>query len=63
MQVVEGLAGGKIAVLAKVHHSMVDGVGGADMMVHLFDPRAGDGVRGTADDCRPRSGCRPTGSW
>jgi WS/DGAT/MGAT family acyltransferase len=37
MQIVEGLAGGKIGVLAKVHHSTIDGVSGAEMMVHLFD--------------------------
>jgi diacylglycerol O-acyltransferase len=37
MQVVEGLEGGKIGLLAKVHHSTVDGVSGAEMMVHLFD--------------------------
>jgi diacylglycerol O-acyltransferase / wax synthase len=37
MQVVEGLQDGRIGVLAKVHHSMVDGVSGAEIMVHLFD--------------------------
>ena len=37
MQIVEGLEGGKVAVLAKVHHSTIDGVSGAEMMVHLFD--------------------------
>lgn len=37
MQVVEGLEGGRVGLLAKVHHSMVDGVSGAEMMVHLFD--------------------------
>ena len=37
MWIVEGLADGHIGVLAKVHHSMIDGVTGAEMMVHLFD--------------------------
>ncbi len=37
MQIVEGLEGGNIGVLAKVHHSMIDGVSGAEIMVHLFD--------------------------
>ena len=35
--VVEGLENGHIGVLAKVHHSLVDGVTGAELMVHLFD--------------------------
>ena len=37
MAVVEGLENGHIGVLAKVHHSTIDGVSGAEMMVHLFD--------------------------
>lgn len=35
--VVEGLEDGHIGVLAKVHHSLIDGVTGAEMLVHLFD--------------------------
>ena len=37
MLVVEGLDSGHIGLLAKVHHSTIDGVSGAEMMVHLFD--------------------------
>ena len=37
MWIVEDLEDGRIAVLAKVHHSMIDGVTGAELMVHLFD--------------------------
>jgi len=37
MQVVEGLEGGNIGLLVKVHHSMIDGVSGAELIVHLFD--------------------------
>lgn len=35
--IIEGLEGGRVAVVAKVHHSAVDGVSGAEIMVHLFD--------------------------
>jgi len=35
--IVEGLEDGKLGVLAKVHHSTIDGVSGAEVMVHLFD--------------------------
>jgi diacylglycerol O-acyltransferase len=34
---VEGLAGGGAAWLAKVHHTMTDGVGGMQLLAHVFD--------------------------
>jgi diacylglycerol O-acyltransferase / wax synthase len=34
---VEGLAGGRFAVLSKTHHALVDGVSGVDIMSVLFD--------------------------
>jgi WS/DGAT/MGAT family acyltransferase len=34
---VDGLDDGRVAVLAKVHHSMLDGVAGVDQLVALFD--------------------------
>jgi WS/DGAT/MGAT family acyltransferase len=34
---VEGLAGGKAAMILKVHHSMTDGVGGMKLLLMLFD--------------------------
>jgi diacylglycerol O-acyltransferase len=37
MRIVEGLRDDRIGILAKVHHSTVDGVSGAEVMVHLFD--------------------------
>ncbi|MEY2566861.1 MAG: diacylglycerol O-acyltransferase / wax synthase [Actinomycetota bacterium] len=37
MWIVEGLEDGNVAVVAKMHHATVDGVSGANLMVHLFD--------------------------
>ena len=37
MWVIEGLAHGNVALFAKMHHSTIDGISGANMMVHLFD--------------------------
>ncbi|MGH2684385.1 MAG: WS/DGAT/MGAT family O-acyltransferase [Actinomycetota bacterium] len=37
MWVVEGLEDGHVALVSKIHHCAIDGVTGADMMVHLFD--------------------------
>jgi WS/DGAT/MGAT family acyltransferase len=33
----EGLADGRWAIISKVHHAMVDGVGGTDLMTLVFD--------------------------
>ncbi len=35
--IVEGLAGGRIGLVAKMHHSTVDGVSGAELLSVLFD--------------------------
>jgi diacylglycerol O-acyltransferase / wax synthase len=35
---VEGLDNNRFALLSKVHHALVDGVSGADLMTVLFDP-------------------------
>jgi hypothetical protein len=37
MWIVEGRADGLIAIVSKVHHSVIDGVTGANMMAELFD--------------------------
>lgn len=54
MWVVEGLEDGRIGILAKVHHSLIDGVTGAEMMVHLFDlePEPAAGTDGAAPEKR-----------
>lgn len=37
MYVVEGVAGGRWALVAKAHHAIIDGVGGAEILVNLLD--------------------------
>jgi hypothetical protein len=37
MWLVEGLEGGRWAIVSKTHHAMIDGVGGVDLMTALFD--------------------------
>lgn len=37
MWLVEGLADGRFAIVAKTHHAMIDGVGGIDLLTALFD--------------------------
>jgi diacylglycerol O-acyltransferase / wax synthase len=37
MYIVEGLQNGYVASIAKMHHCTIDGVSGANLMVHLFD--------------------------
>jgi WS/DGAT/MGAT family acyltransferase len=37
MWVVDGVEGGKVGLISKMHHAAIDGVSGADLMVHLFD--------------------------
>src|SRR5215472_1196453 len=37
MWLVEGLSGGRFAIISKTHHSLVDGVSGAELATVLFD--------------------------
>ncbi len=37
MHVVEGMAGGNIGLIAKIHHSVIDGIAGAEMLAKLLD--------------------------
>ena len=47
MHVVEGLEGGKIGLIAKIHHSVIDGVAGVQLMAQLLDcERGGSSGRG-----------------
>lgn len=40
MWVIEGLPNGRVALVTKIHHSAVDGVVGANLMMRLFDLEA-----------------------
>jgi WS/DGAT/MGAT family acyltransferase len=37
MYLVEGLEGGRFAIISKTHHALIDGVSGVDIMTLLFD--------------------------
>ncbi len=37
MYLVEGLEGGRIALVTKIHHATIDGVSGAELLAELFD--------------------------
>jgi len=37
MWIIEGLENGHVAIVGKMHHCTIDGVSGANMMVHLLD--------------------------
>jgi diacylglycerol O-acyltransferase / wax synthase len=52
---VEGLAEGRWALISKVHHCMVDGIAGTDLMQLLFD-LAPDVTHGEPQDWTPQRG-------
>lgn len=52
--VIEGLEGGRVSVVTKVHHSIMDGVSGASVMAHLLD-LAPDQPDPEKHDWRPES--------
>src|SRR5438309_6321138 len=53
MWIVEGLENGHVALIGKMHHSTVDGVSGANMMVHLLDLEPGGTRPPPEDDWTP----------
>jgi diacylglycerol O-acyltransferase / wax synthase len=53
MWVIEGLEGDRFALLSKVHHCMVDGVAGANLLTLLFSPDPEEGL-GRAPSWTPR---------
>ncbi|HVW81638.1 MAG TPA: wax ester/triacylglycerol synthase family O-acyltransferase [Mycobacteriales bacterium] len=53
MWILEGRADGLIGVVSKVHHSLIDGVTGANMMAELFDLERDATPPEVADDWEP----------
>jgi diacylglycerol O-acyltransferase len=53
MHIIEGLAGGKVGLVAKVHHAAIDGVAGAQLLAQLLDLTA-EG-RPVTETCPPWS--------
>ncbi len=51
----EGIEGGRWAIISKVHHCMVDGIGGTDLMTEVFD-HGPDGGRVTPVTWEPEPG-------
>ena len=56
--VVEGLADGGFALVSKVHHCMIDGIGGVDLLKVLLTPSPSDDV-GEPDEYIPRPAPTP----
>ena len=64
---VEGMAGGRFAVVGKSHHALVDGVSGVDITTVLFDldasppgRRSRPRRRGSPGPSRPTRSCSAT---
>jgi WS/DGAT/MGAT family acyltransferase len=57
MHIVEGVRGGKIAMVTKIHHCTIDGVSGAELLTQLFDLEAAPATPPQAAPT-PRSGER-----
>lgn len=53
MWIIEGLQNGHIAVVGKMHHCTIDGVSGANLMVHLLDLQPDPEPKPAADEWRP----------
>jgi diacylglycerol O-acyltransferase len=53
MWMVEGLSDGRWALLTKVHHAMVDGVSGAELMHAILDEEREPGPEPEGDEWRP----------
>jgi diacylglycerol O-acyltransferase / wax synthase len=57
----EGIEGGRWAILLKVHHCVVDGIGGTDLMAELFDLGPDPSPRVVPATWAPRPAPSPAG--
>ena len=55
MHLVDGLADGQVAVVAKLHHSFMDGGAGAEVMASLFDLERESDTPAPVDTWKPES--------
>ena len=62
MWIVEGLAGGRIGFIAKMHHSTVDGVSGAALLSVLFDLAPEPALEALPPSSRSTPGALGTGA-
>lgn len=53
---IEGIERGRWALITKVHHSMVDGVGGSDLLAELFDITPESAPPATPESWEPQPG-------
>ncbi|HUI04759.1 MAG TPA: wax ester/triacylglycerol synthase family O-acyltransferase [Acidimicrobiales bacterium] len=47
MYIVEGLRGGRVAMVTKIHHCTIDGVSGSELLAQLFDLEPAPGASGS----------------
>lgn len=57
----KGIEGGRWAILSKVHHCVVDGIGGTDLMAELFDLHPDASPPAAPPAWAPRPGPSPAG--
>jgi diacylglycerol O-acyltransferase len=60
MTIIEGLTGGRVAVVNKVHHAMVDGISTVDLASLLLDPEPQPAKFGRPRRWRPRPAPTPS---
>jgi diacylglycerol O-acyltransferase / wax synthase len=56
---VDGLEGGRVAMIEKIHHALVDGIGGVDLAIMLLDSTPSRSLR-EARTARPVAGRAPS---
>ncbi len=62
MHVIEGLADGRVGLIAKVHHAVVDGVAGAQLMAQLLDLAPEGSEKSSEGSSAKRSGDASSGA-